>query len=387
MDWQRYRLPIMAVVALALIGVTWWVVTSETGDSPTVEGEEPPSLPEIDRDAVTEIEIQRPEDDAAIRVVREDDAWRLVAPVEASASQTTVDTALDKLADLEVAGRAASNATHHERLEVSEDTGIHVVARAGSETLIDMWVGAFQAGNTMVRLDGQDEVLMVRGSIKFAFNKALRDWRDRTITDETPEEVAEVVFQNDNGRFHFREGDDGWVQIVPEEPAEGEEEPPAPIEEFDGGRVRTMVSSLARLRAADFAEPDATPESLGFGPDAARVTLTLVESEDDEGEDAEGADEGEDAEGADEGEDAEAVVPPPPAGPTRTLTILIGDEAEESQRYVMLEGGDVIYVVSRFMADRLLPDAESFQEGAEPAQPPGGGRPPGGMPGMPGMPG
>jgi len=152
--------------------------------------------------------------------------------LEAVASSTTVGTALDKLADLEVTGRAASNAEHHEQLEVDEEHGIHVVARAGDETVVDLWIGAFRAGNTMVRVDGQDEVLMVRGSIKFAFNKPVRDWRDRTITDETADDVIAVSFRNEHGAFDFEKGDDGWAQVLPEEAPEGEE-PPEPIEEFD----------------------------------------------------------------------------------------------------------------------------------------------------------
>jgi hypothetical protein len=387
MDWQRYRLPIMAVVALAMVGVTWWAVRSETGDTPAAEQGEPPSLPEVERDALTELEIHRPDDEAPIRLVKEGDSWRLAAPVEAAASSTAVSTALDKLADLEVTGRAASNARHHDQLEVDEESGVRVIARAGDETVLDVWIGALRSGNTMVRVDGEDEVLTVRGSIKFAFNKAVRDWRDRTITDVTAGDVVAVSFQNDNGRFDFRKGDDGWAQVPPDEAPEGVELA-EPIEGFDGSKVSSTVSSLARLRAADFAEPDASPESLGFGPDAARVTLTVREGAE-EAEEAEGAEGSEESEAAAEGETeaeageaAEASEGAADAGATRTLTLLVGAEAEDSQRYVKVEGGDVVYVVSRFMADRLLPEADDFTESAEP--PPGQPQPagmPGGMPG------
>jgi hypothetical protein len=386
MDWKSSRLFIMGGVALALLGLTSWAVSTRTGDTEIVEEE--PTLPELERDAITALEIQLPasEDDEAVtvRLAREGEDWRLMEPVEAAASSTAVSTALDKLTDLDVVGRAAREAQHHERLEVDEASGIRVIATTGGDSpALDMWVGAYRSGNTMVRVEGSDEVLMVQGSIKFAFNKRPRDWRDRGILQLTAAEVQEVEFQNERGHWLFRKGDDEgdddegegaanetaegeapaegegdddaeddtddeWRQVVLEEAPEGRE-PTGPVENFEPAKVRTIVSSLARLRASDFAAPDATPESLGLDG-SARVRMVTGE-----------------------GEDAQTVV------------IRVGDEHEEGNRYVMVDGDDTIYVVSRFMAERLLVDEESFQPGdPEPAA----GGPPGGMPGMPGgMPG
>lgn len=357
MDWQKHRLIVMGIVAALLIGAAWYAWTSSTGDTPVEEGDEAatPTLPEVVRDEITELEIHLPanEDEhleaMTIRLVKQGEAWRIEEPVSAPASITAVNTALDKISELEVTGRAARNAQFHERLEVAESNGIRVIARVGTETAVDVWIGAYEGGNTMVRPEGGDIVLAVRGSIKFAFNKRPRDWRERTITELTANEVHEVEFANEHGHWTFAKAQDAWTQQIGE-PAEGEE-PAVPIEEFDGGTVNTMVSSLARLRAADFGAADLTPEAAGFGESAARVRLVTGEGDD-------------------------AV----------TTTLRIGNEAEEGQRYVMVEGDETIYLVSRFMADRLLPNAEAFQQGAEPPTPPPGEMPggmPGGMPGMP----
>jgi hypothetical protein len=106
------------------------------------------------------------------------------------------------------------------------------------------------------------------------------------------------------------------------------------------------VSSLARLRASDFAADDVTAESAGIGESAARVTFV-----------------------SGEGDSAE------------TTTLLVGNEVQDGNRYVQRQGNDTIFVVSRFMADRLVPNAATFQQSAEPEA---GAAPPGGMPG--GMP-
>lgn len=352
MDWKRYRLAVVGVVALLLVGLTWFLVDDER-EGGHASAEDAPTLPTVVSDDLTEIEIRRPEDEGqAIRLVRDGDSWRLAAPVEASAASTAISTALEKLGDLEVVGRAATRAQHHERLEVDEEHGIRVLAKAGDETVIDLWIGAFQAGNTMVRVEGEDEVLMVRGSIKFAFNKPVRDWRDRTILELTAADVNDLRFTNEHGSFHFHKGE-AWEQVL--DPAAEGQEAPAPIEEFSASRVASTVTALARLRAADFAAADVTAETAGLGDAAPRVVLS-----------------------AGEGDEAQ------------TITLRVGSEGEGGQRHVQREGDETIYLVSSFMGERLLPNVEAFQPSDEPeAPPPGAGAPHGMPPGMggPGGPG
>lgn len=336
---KRYRLAIGAIALLVMVGLAVWAIRTESGDTVVAE-EDTPTLPEIDRDAITEIEIRRPGEEEVVRLVKSGEAWRLAAPVEATAAQTSVDTVLDKLADLEVKGVASTNARFHERLEVDESNGVHVIARAGSEELIDFWIGGFRSGSTLIRLDGQDQTLMVNGSIKFAFNKPPRDFRDRAIVELEPDEVREATFTNANGTFRFRKNGSAWEQVLEGDPA------PTAIERFAATKVGTAVSGIARLRASDFAAADVTAESAGFGESAARVVLL-----------------------AGEGDEAE------------TVTLHVGNEVEDGARYVMREGNDTIFTVSRFMAERLVPNAEAFQEaepGSEPEAAPAPAPAPGG---------
>ncbi|MBX3268763.1 MAG: DUF4340 domain-containing protein [Sandaracinaceae bacterium] len=349
----------MTVVAVVLVGAVWWAVRSRTGDTPVDEAAESASaLPEVTREDITELEIRLPgneEDGTEVETVRlvrgEGDVWRLAAPVEAVASESAVSTALDKISTLEIAGRAATRSEHHARLEVDAAHGVRVIARQGATTLIDVWIGAYRSGNTMVRQEGQDVVLMARGSIKFAFNKRTADWRNRAIAELTVADVREVEFRNANGHWSFTRTEDTWAERVPE-PAEGES-PRAPIENFDQSRLRTALSTLARLRAAGFA--DVTAEAAGLGEDAAIVRMVAGEGD-----------------------------------ATETVVLRVGNEAEDGQRYVSREGDATIYLVSRFNAERLIPTVEAFQPSTDP-EPAGDAHGDhghgGGMPGMPGMPG
>ena len=48
------------------------------------------------------------------------------------------------------------------------------------QTVIDMFVGSFQSNNSMVRLNGQNNVATVKGSIRYLFTKLPR------VVDQSP---------------------------------------------------------------------------------------------------------------------------------------------------------------------------------------------------------
>lgn len=366
MDWQKNRLTIGLVALLAIGGAAIWAVQTRTGDTPVATGGASTidGFPaDLERDDVTSIEITRPEE-PTVRLSRGEHGWRVAAPVDARADQTSVDSALDKLAELELESVAARSAAHHEALEVDAAHGIHVVARNGDEVLADLWVGTTRSGNTAVRLDGQDVVGMVDGSIRFAFSRDLKDWRDRGIVDLEADQVREVAWVGPNGTFRFTrpmsapaEGAEpaeptpgDWTQTevsyVPTvEATDGGVAPSAPppvttIEGFQPSKVRTMVSTLARLRAADFAAADVTPAAAGLSDASARVTLTLADGQ---------------------------------------VTVLrLGNAVPDAtdQFYAAHDGDDTIFVVSRYHSVRLSPTVTEFEASAAPAA----AEPPAGMP-------
>ena len=369
------RLMVAAVAFLALLGGLIYVVNQRADDdAPDSESTEVPELPEISRDAITSVTITRPGDGdepETVTLGKVGDVWRVTAPIDADADETAIDTVLDKLSELEVQGIAATNPENHERLEVA-DNGIRVEVKAGDEVIANLIIGAYRSRNTMVRVEGQDTVVTVRGSIKYAFNKELKDWRNRRVANEDPADVVAARFESENGVFEFlRNAESEWVQ------AEGAEE----IERFGPTKVQSIVSSIARMRAVNFADEGVTREATGLDTPSGTVTLTIRSGSDSDA-DAEGDAEAEaegDAEGDAEGE-AEASA-------TRTIVLRVGapsGEDENGERYLEREGDATVYVVSNYLADRMRPDIEKFQApepGSEPEEPPGGM-----MPGLPGLP-
>ncbi|GAB4210125.1 MAG: DUF4340 domain-containing protein [Sandaracinaceae bacterium] len=366
MDWQKNRLWIGLVALIALGGGAIWAVRSRTGDSPAATGsatiEGFPS--DIERDDIRSIEITRP-DEPTVRLERGEGGWRVTAPVESRADQTSVDTALDKITELELESVAARNARHHEELEVDPAHGIHVVVGGADGTLANFWIGVTRSGNTALRVEGQDAVGMANGSIRFAFSRDLKDWRDRTILDVESDSVREVAWVGPNGTFRFTrpmntptipaDTDAGaeppaptpgdWtiaeVSYVPT--AEGDAGAPAgprtTIDGFQPSKVRTLVSGLARLRAADFAAQGVTREQAGFTESSPRVTLTIGDG----------------------------------ASATREVIRLGGAVPEATdQFYAMHEGDDTIFVVSRYHSTRIHPTVSEFQASSPPPTPSSG---------------
>ncbi|MCS6797541.1 MAG: DUF4340 domain-containing protein [Myxococcota bacterium] len=333
---KRHRLVIATAVLVALGGLAIWLSVSR---APV---ETPPedlttALPDLDKDEIDEIEVRRPAaDQPTVRLARRPEGWRLVEPVDAEADASAVETALDRLDEMKAGRLVASNAAHHARLEVDAEHAVRVIVRGDGQTLADLWIGGYGAGFTNVRREGQDRVWGVEGSIKWAFNRDVKDWRNRRITDVSTDEVREIAFQTSAGSWRFvRNSENEWAL-----PAGV-----AAIERFSPSKVDSIVSTLARLSAVDFAATDATRESTGIGEQSARVTLTVVRRAPDAGVGDAG------------GPDASV-----PTLPPESITLRLGNGRDENREYYLARDGvDIVYVVSSYVAEKINVTLASFQ--------------------------
>jgi len=335
-------------IALAiLVGLGAAVfVTTRSRESKTTLEKPSASLPTIKKEELTQVDITKP-GQPTIVLQKQGDKWSMTAPIAAEANTTAVDGALDKLADLKVSGVAATRKENHERLEVDAAHGIRVKAKAGDKQLLDVYVGVSKSGGTLVRVEGQEPVLTVRGSIRYAFDKEPKDFRKREITDLDAAELTGIAFSSSKGNFKFaRPATEGavWAQAAGEKP----------IAKFDPAQVESLVTTAIDLRAADFAEPSDTPSSTGVDAPSSKVVLTKKDG--------------------------------------TNVEVSIGKvHAAGQDSYVRATGSEVIYRLAKYSTDRLAPDAKFFEKVEKPPQAEAPqGMPPGmQMPGMggPGGPG
>jgi hypothetical protein len=295
------------------------------------------SLPTVKKEDVTELAIQRP-GQAQVVLQKQGDKWALTAPYSAEASKDAVDGMLDKLADLKAAGVAATRKENYEKLEVDAAHALHVVVKGGDKLLANLHLGAGRGGNTMVRVEGEEQVLAAKGSLRYAFDKDLKDFRKREITDLEASEITGLSLTSGKGTFKFQRATTegaAWTQVL------GKAE--KPIAKFDPAQVETLANTAAHLRAADFAattEPDSTT---GLATPETKVALTKKDGS--------------------------------------TMDISIGKQHSAGEDYfAKVSGSEVIYRLAKYSAERLMPDAKFFEKSDKPATPPPSADPHGGMP-------
>lgn len=315
------KLAVASIVLVALAALTVVQMSSRRSED-TAQPKVTVTLPKLKSDQVDELELSAP-DKPKVHVVKKDGAWRVTEPVDAKADENAVNTAITKLTELEVGGIAATLPKNHEKLEVDDKNGTHVVAKGGGKVLLDAFIGAYKSGNSMLRLNGQDVVAAVRGSIRFAFNKEVKEWRDRQITEVPADTVQKITFKNGSGTLSFQREGDAFTQVL----SKGEKK----IDPLDANKVKGIVGTASNLSASDFAAEGEAPEQLGFTPDAASVVLDV---KNDQGE--------------------------------STIVYHVGAKKDQGY-YLRKEGDDLTYVVSTWIGDRLLSNKESLTKKEEPA--------------------
>ena len=326
-EWRKNRIAIGALVFFVLLGVTAWAVNSRNRQ-PTSAGEIP--TVELDRAAITALEITRPAD-ARVVLSKVDDGWRVIEPIEATADQNNVDSALNRLAELELSRVVATKPEHYARLQVDDENAVRVTVKAGDETLSELMVGKYGNGMTMVRIDERREVFGASGSLRYAFDRELKAWRDRNVVSVKPEDVQSIRFAGPKGTFVFEREGEAWSA------REGNKA----LGNFDPRQVSRTVSSTARLVASDFAAPGISDARAGLTEPRATVTLTST-------------------------------------GNPEPIVLELGAATEQGDEvYLRRRGEPTVYLISQYLADRLQPDAAAFQAPSEPppaspAQPPTG---------------
>ena len=323
MDWKKHRLLIAGFLFVGLVGTLVALQKQRTDEyADGAETDESP-LPTLARDAITSVEIRRPEQ-PAVRIDKREGVFRVALPVDAPADNSNVFCLLEKLVGLEFVSVASTSRNSHAQLEVDAAHSIHVIAKAGNNTVIDLHIGVYRGGNTMVRLEGSNDVLAVSGSIRFAFARELHEWRDRVVTDSAAGDVRTVSFASDQGTFSFERNNDGvWT------PAAGQ----AAIPRFDAAKVDGLVGSLARLRATNFGADTAGPLA-NFAQPRGTVTLHVQQTAGEDG-------------GVGRAEDI--------------VLVLGAARAETNDVFLQRQGNPTIFIGPGFLSDKMRPAMAAFQ--------------------------
>jgi hypothetical protein len=251
---------------------------------------------------------------------RSGESWSLTAPVSYPADASAVKTALEKLEGLSFEGIATDRPEKHPEYEVTEDQATHVVARKGSQVLVDLYVGKVSGGVTMTRLAGKNDVWRAVGALKYVFGKEPKNWRDHEVLTVKREEVEKVALETAAGTMVCtREaGESGkpdtWT--LTQAPAG------VKIDKLDDSVPAGIVSTMTSLRAYDFGD-GVKPEDSGLAKPAATATVFLK------------------------------------GGAQKKL--LVGS-AKGDQYYVKVPDRDQVFLISKYSVERLTKKPADFRD-------------------------
>lgn len=258
--------------------------------------------------------------DKFVLVKTGEEQWALEVPGAYKANASNVKSLLDNLTKLKVIEAVSSGTDSYDRWGVTDEKALHVVAKKGSETIIDAYFGDDGSRGQMTRLAGKDGVFATKGYSRFSFARDLKGWRDKTIFKFEDDQVESVKVTNENGEFVFTKKDDKWTSLfTPAGSKAG-----APLERFKDTKVGDLVRAYKSLNAADFGD-DKQPDAVQLTKPLATVTFQLKDG-----------------------------------GAKHEL--LVGDSGEGGTRYVKTPDNAQIYTISSWAGDWATAGIDKFQE-------------------------
>ncbi len=244
MNRNTFRL-LGLLVALVVIA---YLVMQKPGEKSST-GETGECLVSVDSLAVDKIEIKSP----ASQVVLEKKGveWFVERPVSYRADQASVAGLIHETKLLEVKNAVSSKPEKHSVFQV-DSTGTRVTIFEKGTEKASFIIGKMGSSYTeaYARLSSSDDVVSISGGSPTTFNKAVKEWRDRTIAAPARETINEVRYQYGDTLFTLAFKDSAWIV--------GKDSTQEWV-------VNNLISSLSNVQADDFVD---SPTSRSSKPHA-----------------------------------------------------------------------------------------------------------------------
>lgn len=250
--------------------------------------------------------------------------FAVTAPVPYAADKEPAKEAFEAVEQLEFGSVITDQKTKHKEFEVGEGA-LHVVAKKGDKALANFYVGKSLGAQTLVRLDGKDEVWQAKGSLKFKFDKDSAAWRDKVVTTFAEADATQVEVKAADGS-HITMDKAAKDPAAKDQPAEEGwkvKESSVPVDHLDKTVPEGIVGALSNLRANDFAD-DAKPEETGLASPKLTLKVTLKDG--------------------------------------KSHTLFIGNKKGDEDFYVQREGAPQVFIAKKWNLERANKRPADFRE-------------------------
>jgi hypothetical protein len=203
----------------------------------------------------------------ASTVIKKDGGkYKVTSPVAYAADETFAKNAFEAIEKLEFGSLVTEQKAKQAEFEVEDAKGVRVVAKGANGTVLaDLLVGKSQGTGTMVRPSGKDEIWEANGSIRYTFDKAPADWRDKSITTFTLGDAEKVdIKAKDGSTIALKKNGEKW------EVANSS----VKIDKLDDTIAGGIVSALSTFKASDFADGLKSADT-GLEPPSLTLTVGL----------------------------------------------------------------------------------------------------------------
>jgi hypothetical protein len=255
---------IFAVLLLATIGL---LRSPEKGTQPA--GERPRPVPKLKAGDFDTLEVTKAGVTTAIR--KQGDSYQIVKPVDYLADKESAKTVFEAFEKLDFGGILSAEKSRQKEFEVGEDS-LRVAVKKGDKLIADLHLGKVAAGESMVRLEGKDEVWGAREVYKSQFDKDTLGWRDKHISmfDVKDAEKIEIVSKT-GGRIVLNRPAPTDASAAPEWHAV---ESAVKVEPFDQRAAVDVMTTCSAFATNDFAD-SAKPEETGLDSPENTITVSL----------------------------------------------------------------------------------------------------------------
>ena len=301
---------IALVVFVVLLGLVYLLVKRpEKGER---VGERPRPLSKITAAQIKQVTVTAK--GTTVVLARDGKGWKVTKPVTYPADKYAVDTMVEKIEKLETGDLVTEQPSRHAEYEVDDKGGVHVVVSDGSKTLADFRLGKTIEDFTMLRPAGKSQVYQAVGSLRFVFERELKNWRNRSVIEFKQEEARKLDVTTEAGRVLLARPDEKTPWKV--------ESSTSPIDRLDDAVPTNLLSTLYSLSAFDFADGIA-PDKSGLDKPRATIGVTLKGG--------------------------------------RQLTLLVGNRKDDDT-WVQRKGEPQVFIIKKYTLENLLRRPIDFRD-------------------------
>jgi len=222
-------------------------------------------FPELQTEQVKKIQVKK-DDGTTITLIERDNIWYIVGKEEYPADPQLVKEAIEKVKGIKKLNLVSRKKDKQALFEVKEGMGTEVMFFGpGNKEIAQLFIGKSGPDlfSTYIRRAKSEEIFLYGEYLKGSFDRQVNIWRDKTIFDFNANEVTELKIAKKKETILLSKDTKGNWHI---------EQPISSLGEKT--EVDKLLSTLSRLKAADFAKEEELKKS-GLDKPAYRISVTL----------------------------------------------------------------------------------------------------------------